>query len=148
MVNTTQQVGESVVFRVLVAMGVALSGSFIAPVYAQDSKSRSFEVFFEHEGSVITHEAVFVVREAVAYSKTISRPKASVTGHADTLGNSTYNLRLSKARARATRAALRANGLGNIPLTIRWVGESETYGPNDFGNSMARRAVIVIQSRD
>lgn len=135
-------------FRVLVAMGIALTGSFIVPAFAQNSKFRSFEVFFQHEGSVITHEAAFVVREAVAYSKTISRPKAIVTGHADTLGNSAYNLRLSKARARAIRAALRANGIGNIPLTMRWVGESEADGPNDFGNSMARRAVIVIQSRE
>lgn len=135
-------------FRVPVAMGIVLAALFSALALAQDSANRSFEVFFEHEGSVITHEAELVVLEAVAYSKTISRPKAIVTGHADTLGSSAYNLRISKARARATRTALRANGLGDMPLTIRWVGESESDGPSDFGNSMARRAVIVIQSRD
>ena len=64
--------------------------------------------------------------------------KVMVTGHSDALGEGTFNLALSEARAEAVRALLKKRGVDPDLLAVRGAGPLE---PLEAGNSAAVRAI-------
>jgi outer membrane protein OmpA-like peptidoglycan-associated protein len=64
--------------------------------------------------------------------------KVMVTGHSDALGEGTFNLALSEARAEAVRALLKKRGVDPDLLAVRGAGPLE---PLEAGNSAAIRAI-------
>src|SRR6185295_20365096 len=88
------------------------------------------EVNFRHDSSEIDNserpklEASFgKVTEAVALHKELGRITLFIAGHTDTVGTSTYNLQLSRARAQAIANWFRRRGL-KIPIAFEGFGES------------------------
>lgn len=85
---------------------------------------RSFIVFFDWNRANIRADAQQVIDTAMAYAKRRNFTRVLLTGHADRSGRAGYNLRLSKRRADAVKAALVKQGFGASGITVEARGES------------------------
>ncbi len=107
---------------------------------------RNFLVFFDWDDATVTAEAREVLRQATQYAEEGEVVRITLTGHADTSGPSTYNMRLSQRRAEAVEAALRDLGFdGSIDTVAR--GEEQPLVPTGDGvrEPQNRRVEIVLQ---
>jgi outer membrane protein OmpA-like peptidoglycan-associated protein len=108
---------------------------------------KNFIVFFDWDQSVITPEALAILREAAAAALRKENVRIVATGHADRSGPSDYNDRLSARRAQSVRSSL--GNLGVDPLTVATFarGESDPLVPTPDGvrEPQNRRVEIVIQ---
>jgi OOP family OmpA-OmpF porin len=80
-------------------------------------------VFFPWDQSALTPVALATLSDfAEKFSSAGQSASLTVSGHTDSSGGSTYNDRLSKARAEAVAAALSASGLQDN-VRVEWHGE-------------------------
>lgn len=86
---------------------------------------KSYLVFFDWDRAKLTRAARRIVRTAAGNARRIGATRIEVTGHADRSGGEKYNLKLSRKRALAVRAALVRNGLP--PRRIAIFAEGETH---------------------
>ena len=85
-------------------------------------RAQGFSVYFDTGQSALSSEASATVAQASASYKQDGRAVA-VRGHADTVGNSEFNLQLSQLRAASVKAALQANGVPGSAILAGGVGE-------------------------
>lgn len=73
--------------------------------------------------------------------------KVMVTGHSDALGEGTFNLALSEARAEAVRALLKKRGVDPGLLAVRGAGPLEPLEPGDSNAVRAanRRVTFTVE---
>lgn len=91
----------------------------------------SFEdVYFAFDKHNITEESKKIIDRAVAYLK--ANPKALVVlrGHTDSKGPASYNLILSKRRARSVARIVRAKGIPNSRIEVESYGEAKLKVPD------------------
>jgi outer membrane protein OmpA-like peptidoglycan-associated protein len=83
---------------------------------------------------------------AVLSSASRVTARVTLTGHADTVGQGTFNLSLSLARAEAVRALLRKRGVDPDLLAVRGAGALEPVGPDasEVGRSANRRVSFSV----
>jgi outer membrane protein OmpA-like peptidoglycan-associated protein len=80
--------------------------------------------------------------------------RVSVEGHADAIGNDSYNLTLSERRAKAVAQELRYEGINGAQLAARGYGEKYPVAPNTnadgsdnpAGRAKNRRVEVVIEN--
>lgn len=108
---------------------------------------RTFLVFFDWDSTVLSDEAMAVLREAVANADRGGITRLVATGHADTSGPARYNIGLSERRAAAVRDALKRLGLSDADIATFGKGETEPLVPTDDGirEPQNRRVEIVLQ---
>ncbi len=90
----------------------AMAMSMPAPSNSADSPERmTFDIFFDFDSDKLTGPAQEHIGLIAIVIKEFQKPIVSVIGNADEVGQTDYNLKLSKRRAEAVAAILRANGV-------------------------------------
>ena len=84
--------------------------------------AQGYSVYFDTGQSALSADATATVAQAAASYKQDGRAVA-VRGHADTVGNSEFNLQLSQRRAASVKAALQTNGVPATAILSGGVGE-------------------------
>jgi OmpA-OmpF porin, OOP family len=92
----------------------------------------SSDVLFAFDRAQLTPKAGATI-ERIAGKLRARRKQVRVDGYTDSIGSDAYNLRLSRRRAAAVTAALRAELPGRIGVTARGHGESNPIAPNTNG---------------
>lgn len=87
------------------------------------------------------------LRELAALSSRRVRAKVTITGHSDFVGEGTFNLALSVARAEAVRALLKKRGVNPDLLAVRGAGPLEPVAPGDSKAAQAanRRVSLSVE---
>lgn len=89
------------------------------------SESGPFLVFFDWDKSDITPDANAILKRAARQAKDSGAAAIHIVGHADTSGPNDYNLRLSRKRANAVKAALARYGIDSGSITVEARGERD-----------------------
>jgi outer membrane protein OmpA-like peptidoglycan-associated protein len=98
-----------------------------------------YVVFFKPNSSSLDQPAQTVVASAARAAKNNPLMKITVTGAADTDGNTPDNIRLSDARASAVATALIADGVAAGRVRAEGLGE---VGSPPASEQASRRAII------
>jgi OOP family OmpA-OmpF porin len=98
-------------------------------------------VKFKTNSSILTAESKPILMSAVAFLKDQKNLNVEIAGHTDNMGDSGFNLNLSKNRAAAVRTFLLRNGFAPQRITARGYGESKPVATNAtaMGRSKNRR---------
>ncbi len=94
---------------------------------------REFIVFFGHNQSDLTAEALDVVRQAAMAVKQYGDVQVSLVGHADRSGSNKYNDALSKKRGNAVKSALISEGVADSLISVSGKGEDDPLVPTADG---------------
>ncbi len=115
------------------------------PVQAPLPAARSYMVFFDFNKSDLTPEAVSVVDQAAKNAGPAKAATLTVTGHTDTVGSDTYNMRLSRRRAESVAAQLEKDGIPSSEITLLAKGKRDLLVPTGDGvrEPQNRRVTIV-----
>lgn len=105
-----------------------------------------FSVFFDFDKYNLTPEAQDVVRMAVGVAKESGMVRVRITGHTDTVGSNSYNMRLSRRRAESVKYEMIQDGMQPQEISIEGVGFHDPLVPTGPGvrEPQNRRAVIDI----
>jgi outer membrane protein OmpA-like peptidoglycan-associated protein len=108
---------------------------------------REFIVFFGHNQTNLTEEALQVVAQAAEAAKQTGSAAISLVGHADRSGSTAYNTALSLKRAASVKAALVKDGIDEKAITTSGKGEDEPLVPTADGvrEPQNRRVQISLQ---
>lgn len=94
---------------------------------------KEFIVFFGHNKSNLTPEALDVIRQAASAAKEYGSSTITVVGHADKSGSPAYNEKLSLRRAGAVKGALVTEGIEDGKISTSGRGESDPMVPTEDG---------------
>ena len=104
-------------------------------------------LFFGNDDANVTPGSEAVIQEAVHAARANPNAHITVSGNADTFGDSAYNRALSQRRAAAVRNALVQDGIN--PATISVVGRGEDALPVSTRDGVRepknRRVEIMVQ---
>jgi outer membrane protein OmpA-like peptidoglycan-associated protein len=103
------------------------------PPPAEPAAPREFIVFFGHNKSNLTAEALTVIKQAADAAKQFGSATITVIGHADRSGSDAYNQKLSLRRATAVKGELVTQGIGSGSITVSGKGESDPMVPTADG---------------
>jgi outer membrane protein OmpA-like peptidoglycan-associated protein len=92
-----------------------------------------FIIFFGHNKSDLTTQAMDVVKEAAAAAKSGNIANVKLVGHTDRSGSDSYNQALSLRRAKSVKAALVGQGVADGSISMEAKGESEPLVPTADG---------------
>ncbi len=123
----------------LAALEAALQGP--APAAAA---VHQYNVYFEFDRSTLTPEARQVVDSVASAAKADGDVSIRLVGKADLVGTDPYNIALSRRRAEAVRAALRADGIEDSRIEARWAGFREPPVPTAPGVREPRNRVVEV----
>lgn len=90
-------------------------------------------MFFGHNKSNLTPEAMDVIRQAASAAKEYGSATINVVGHADKSGSPAYNEKLSLRRADAVKGSLVGEGIEAGKITTSGRGESDPMVPTEDG---------------
>ena len=105
------------------------------------------DVLFGFDESELSHSgAETVAQVAQILRETAPGRELAIEGHADAIGDETYNLDLSIRRASTVATILRRAGVTPTQLTVLGLGETRPAAPNDGreGRALNRRVEIVV----
>lgn len=94
---------------------------------------KEFIVFFGHNKSNLTPEAMDVIKQAAAAAKQYGSSTITVVGHADRSGSPKYNQGLSLRRGNAVKGALVGEGIADGSISVSGKGESDPMVPTADG---------------
>ncbi|MGE4527687.1 MAG: OmpA family protein [Rhodospirillaceae bacterium] len=117
-----------------------------APIPAPAPVVQNFMVFFDFDKATLTPEAQTILNKAAVAFKSGKKPRIDLTGHADRAGSETYNMKLSKRRADAVKAALVRLGVPAAEIGVAAKGESAplVQTPDGVREPQNRRVEIVL----
>jgi outer membrane protein OmpA-like peptidoglycan-associated protein len=114
------------------------------PAAMPASQAQVFVVYFDFDKSVLTPDAVSIIRQAVdAYKKT-GAVTIKIDGYTDLSGTAQYNLGLSKRRADAVRAELVKDGVPTASVAEAWHGEDNPAVPTPNGVREPRNRRVTL----
>jgi len=105
----------------------------VAPPPPPPAAPKEFIVFFGHNKSNLTPEAMDVVRQAASAAKEYGSATITVVGHADKSGSPAYNEKLSLRRADGVKGALVGEGIEAGKISTSGRGESDPMVPTEDG---------------
>lgn len=94
---------------------------------------REFIVFFGHNETTLSPEALEVVRQAAEAAKSLGAVTLSLVGHADRSGSDEYNEALSLKRAVSVKTALIKEGVAENSISASGKGEGDPLVPTADG---------------
>lgn len=108
---------------------------------------RAGPVNFEESATTMLPSGEPVLDRVVALAATCRRSVIEITGHTDSSGNETRNLRLSVARAAAVADYLVRRGIPRHRIVATGVGSSEPIADNSrrYGRGLNRRIEIALR---
>jgi outer membrane protein OmpA-like peptidoglycan-associated protein len=101
------------------------------PVTPVPALAKTFSVYFDFDKDNLRPDALKVMDELLAYSKTRDLEVTMVVGYADVRGSNDYNLKLGKRRAQRVYDYLVDNGAKNVVLGTVRLSEGEEKSKND-----------------
>ncbi|MDH3739784.1 MAG: OmpA family protein [Alphaproteobacteria bacterium] len=118
-----------------------------APPPPMPEPPRNFIVFFDWDQSLVTAEALAILRDAAATAQRGTRVRIIATGHADRSGPTDYNRGLSERRALAVKARLMQLGIDPSNVSTFARGETDPLVPTPDGvrEPQNRRVELVLQ---
>ncbi len=108
--------------------------------------AKAFRIQFEFDSADLDAAAIADIRNAVAASGDYDSAEVTVVGHTDRSGASTYNMSLSKARAEAVAARLRAANVAGT-VVVRFEGEANPEVATADGVKEPRNRRVIIEVR-
>lgn len=102
-------------------------------------------VYFALGSARLTIEARHTIRAVAAIAAAEHAATVHVIGHADTVGSTAANRRLSERRAQAVAAALVANGVARDRVVVGGVGEGDLPVATADDTFEAANRVVVIK---
>jgi OOP family OmpA-OmpF porin len=101
-------------------------------------------VYFDHDIAVLVTKYLKTLDEVVTIMNEHSEVSVSVEGHADSIGNDAYNMRLSEKRADYVIKYLVKKGIAKERLVKSFFGETKPVGDNKTaaGRALNRRVEI------
>ena len=127
---------------------LAICGSLIACALTESAARASspFILFFDSGSARIDSRARLIIDNAAQTILNVDARQIVVEGYADRRGSVTANLRLSRRRAEAIRAALVARGVPSAAITVRAFGESDllTATADDVSEPENRYVLIFL----
>lgn len=117
-----------------------------APPPPPPAVARNYIIFFDWDSSTITPEARAILQTAAQNAKSGGISRIEATGHADSSGTQSYNLKLSEKRAQAVQAEMTRLGIASSQLGLDWKGELQPLVPTADGvrEPQNRRVEIVF----
>jgi outer membrane protein OmpA-like peptidoglycan-associated protein len=105
------------------------------------------DVFFVHDSSAITREALPVLDRVGSAIKRYRRPGVVIEGHTDSLASRRYNLSLSKRRAASVLRYLTTQGVDEKRLRSEGYGEDRPISSNRSkqGRRLNRRVEFIAR---
>ncbi len=94
---------------------------------------REFIVFFGHNQSNLTAEALDVIRQAAMAAKSNGTATVKVVGHADRSGSNKYNEALAMKRGNTVKGALVSEGVPDSAISVSGKGEEDPLVPTADG---------------
>lgn len=113
------------------------------------------QIFFDFDRSALRYADTKVLDELYEMMVKFPQLKARILGHTDSKGSATYNVNLSKRRARAVRSYLISKGIPAYRLDALVFGESSPVSANTdqegndspAGRKYNRRVVIALYDK-
>ena len=115
-----------------------------APVAPQPVR---MELFFDFDSATLRKAHDKDIAATVALHRQRTNAKIVIEGHADRVGSTEYNRRLSAERARVVMDRLVAEGVSPGDIEVRWEGETEPLIKTGDGvrNERNRRVEIYVE---
>lgn len=132
-----------------VAFVAAVPASAGAPTcaeYKPGDDSKSGTIYFRINSSRLDHIPRCELARLAKLAVNEGASQVLITGHADQLGDPSYNLTLSQRRASRALAEMRRLGVNPASLKVDWKGEFDPAVPvgPDQPEASNRRVTIVI----
>jgi len=115
-------------------------------VSADGSRNVLGIVYFDTDKSVVKSEYFDMLKNVAGAIKATPGMIVRVQGHTDYTASNGYNMALSKRRAEAVAAALRAQGVGDGSLELKYYGEESPAADNGTreGRQKNRRVELSV----
>jgi len=116
----------------------------VDPLNAEGSLLSQRIVYFDFDSSVITDDALPIIKAHAEYLASHRERSFTLEGHCDERGTREYNIALGERRADAVRRMLVANGVGDNQIKVVSYGEErpQQLGHNESAWAANRRAVF------
>jgi outer membrane protein OmpA-like peptidoglycan-associated protein len=103
-----------------------------------------YGLHFDFDKTTLTANSASLIKDIALTLRNNPRWKLQITGHTDSIGEATYNLKLSKERAAAVVEALVSSGIAPGRLNSGGEGESQPKGDNTTldGRALNRRVEL------
>ncbi|MEO9804716.1 MAG: OmpA family protein [Reichenbachiella sp.] len=103
-------------------------------------------IYFEFDKANLLRSSYLELNKLLSYLEKHRRIKIEIEGHTDNVGSAEYNMKLSKARAKAVVDYLVAKGLNEFRLEYKGYGSSRPIVPNSNPQNQAlnRRVEFII----
>jgi len=123
-------------FRLVDSCSQALDQFAVGPIYIEKSSA------------VFRSSAYPVLDRIIAITRACDNSRIQITGHTDTSGEESMNLRLSLMRARAVADYIENAGIDRSRMIVTGAGSSEPLADNatSYGRSVNRRIEVVLHS--
>lgn len=107
------------------------------------------DVLFSTDQAALTPEGVARVQEIAAVLRADPGQAVVIEGHADSTGDSAYNVALSERRAESVTEALLAAGVQTPRIVYTGAGENSPIASNatELGRQLNRRVEVVFVDR-
>lgn len=103
------------------------------------------KIYFETASDVIKGESNVSLDKLVGYLKVFKEVKVSVEGHTDNVGESAYNLDLSKRRAISVKNYLIAKGVSAARISSEGYGDSKPVANNETEEGKAKNRRVELK---
>ena len=133
-------------FCITPADAKALLQEALAVCGGSDGFGQNFIVYFGFDRTNLTDQARQTLDDVVSQINSLGTQALSVVGHADTVGNATYNQGLSERRARRVANALVDRGVPAGNMTLAGRGERDLARPtgDNVREPLNRRVEITL----
>ena len=108
----------------------------------------TYGIHFDFDKASIRNDSVPLLKQIAVALQNNPLWTLSITGHTDSIGEQSYNLKLSKARAESVKSRLVQLGVDPSRLNTAGAGSSNPVATNDTLNGRALNRRVVLARTD